>query len=261
MNRIVLQLLFVTALCVLTILATEPTQCSLTVGADEKQPVTVQCPLTEQNIVWKKDGVVISAGDKKYSMDANNRTLTIVKIDKVYSGEFVCSTGDNKTETLTVCVSPHVEQYDKPKNVIEGDPFQTDCNAWGYPEVTVVWTSDKNFTGAEDRVVYKNGSTINSVLRIDNVKYEDSGFYTCTVRNNLGATANATIQVNVKDKLAALWPFLGICAEVAILCVIIFFYERRRAKILEKEAAQADEAERMTANNDAKVSDDVRHRK
>jgi len=261
MHRIVSQLLFLTALCLLTSVATDTAPCTLTVSADSKQPVTIQCPLMEQDIKWRKGGIVISADDKKYSIDAVNRTLTIVKIDKMYSGEFVCSTNDDEAETLTVCVFPHVEQYDKPKNVIEGDPFQTDCLAWGYPEVTVQWTNDKNFTGAEDRVGYKNGSTINSVLRIDRVKYEDSGFYTCTARNGFGAAANATIQVNVKDKLAALWPFLGICAEVAILCIIIFFYERRRAKILEKEAAQADEADRMTANNDAKVSDDVRHRK
>lgn len=31
-------------------------------------------------------------------------------------------------------------------------------------------------------------------------------------------------------KLAALWPFLGICAEVIILCGIILVYEKRRNK-------------------------------
>jgi hypothetical protein len=32
------------------------------------------------------------------------------------------------------------------------------------------------------------------------------------------------------DKLAALWPFLGIVAEVVILCTIIFIYEKKRNK-------------------------------
>jgi len=31
-------------------------------------------------------------------------------------------------------------------------------------------------------------------------------------------------------KYAALWPFLGICAEVLILCLIILIYEKRRNK-------------------------------
>lgn len=36
--------------------------------------------------------------------------------------------------------------------------------------------------------------------------------------------------LRVKDKLAALWPFLGICAEVFVLCTIILIYEKRRNK-------------------------------
>lgn len=32
------------------------------------------------------------------------------------------------------------------------------------------------------------------------------------------------------DKMAAFWPFLGICAEVIILCLIIFVYENKRYK-------------------------------
>ena len=43
------------------------------------------------------------------------------------------------------------------------------------------------------------------------------------------------------DKLAALWPFLGICAEVIILCAIILFYERMRAKKMHDEDME-DEA-------------------
>ena len=50
--------------------------------------------------------------------------------------------------------------------------------------------------------------------------------------------------VALTDKLAALWPFLGICAEVAILCIIIFLYEKRRAKRLEKEV-QSEETDHM----------------
>jgi hypothetical protein len=41
----------------------------------------------------------------------------------------------------------------------------------------------------------------------------------------------------ISDKLAALWPFLGIVAEVIVLCVIILVYEKRRSKKLEEEDA------------------------
>lgn len=32
------------------------------------------------------------------------------------------------------------------------------------------------------------------------------------------------------DKYAALWPFLGICAEVFVLCAVILVYEKKRNK-------------------------------
>jgi hypothetical protein len=44
----------------------------------------------------------------------------------------------------------------------------------------------------------------------------------------------------VKDKFAALWPFLGICAEVFILCAIILIYEKRRNKT-EQEDSDTDQ--------------------
>lgn len=42
--------------------------------------------------------------------------------------------------------------------------------------------------------------------------------------------ANSTSYLRIKDKLAALWPFLGIVAEVFVLCAIILIYEKRRNK-------------------------------
>jgi len=39
--------------------------------------------------------------------------------------------------------------------------------------------------------------------------------------------------LRVKDPLAAVWPFCGIVAEVIVLCLIIFFCERRKSE--EKE--------------------------
>jgi len=44
----------------------------------------------------------------------------------------------------------------------------------------------------------------------------------------------------VTDKFASLLPFLGICAEVVILCIIIFLYERKQTKLLKKEAVKEE---------------------
>lgn len=45
--------------------------------------------------------------------------------------------------------------------------------------------------------------------------------------NEIG-TAIDTIHLRVRSRWAALWPFLGIVAEVIILVTIIFIYEKRR---------------------------------
>jgi len=35
----------------------------------------------------------------------------------------------------------------------------------------------------------------------------------------------------VVDKLAPLWPFIGICVEIVVLIVIILIYEKRKPKL------------------------------
>lgn len=47
--------------------------------------------------------------------------------------------------------------------------------------------------------------------------------------------------VLVTDKYAALWPFLGICAEVFVLCAIILIYEKKRNKT-ELEESDTDQS-------------------
>lgn len=71
------------------------------------------------------------------------------------------------------------------------------------------------------------------ILRIDEATMEDRNTYTCVASisfNEITSEHEKSTFVRVKDKLAALWPFLGICAEVVVLCTIILIYEKKRNK-------------------------------
>lgn len=65
-------------------------------------------------------------------------------------------------------------------------------------------------------------------LRISQLGIEqDQGEYFCNATNEIGARVE-TIHLRVRGRYAAVWPFLGIVAEVIVLVAIIFIYEKRR---------------------------------
>jgi len=39
------------------------------------------------------------------------------------------------------------------------------------------------------------------------------------------------VLADIVDKLAPLWPFIGICVEIVVLVVIIIIYEKRKPKL------------------------------
>jgi hypothetical protein len=222
--------------------------------------LALNCTLGSE-VKWLKGTVELKTDDKK-KVKVNKELLEIVPSEE-YSGEFQCAAiNSNDTEIYYVYVAPYVKKFEKPKNVIEGDPFQLECVAWGLPAVTVTWSQGETPIEADGvRVVLKNSTYAeNATLRVEKAEFTDEAIYTCFVINEYG-NMSTSIQIRVKDKLAALWPFLGICAEVIILCAIIFIYEKRRNnKNLDDDEPHAEETEHMNADGKA-GNDDVRQRK
>lgn len=69
------------------------------------------------------------------------------------------------------------------------------------------------------------------------------------------------INVRVKDKYAALYPFVGIVAEVIVLCLIIFICEKRRASKEVVEDEEEEEFNGAAGGSGAAANSNVRHRR
>ncbi|CAF2838643.1 unnamed protein product [Rotaria sp. Silwood2] len=79
-------------------------------------------------------------------------------------------------------------------------------------------------------------------LTIDQIEKSHNGYYRCTVND-----VSSTILLRVKDRLAALWPFLGIVGVVIVLVIIILISEKRERST--RQAATTDDEENDHAND------------
>jgi len=235
-------------------------------------------------VKWIFNGTDITTRNefaKDFTVFEANKTLRLLKVGPTTVGlPYVCRY-ENGTDitTFDIKVRPYVKAFDKPKNVINGDPLSLECIAWGIPSPVITWYNNNSVRlvpDGTDKIILKNNSATtmmplrfpvldNATVRMAMVTYADGGNYRCIASSVIGGEkyeTNVTVAVQIKDKYAALWPFLGICVEVTILCVIILIYERRRAKQIAEEERQ-EEAERLNAPSDTKapISDEVRQRK
>ncbi|KAK3727458.1 hypothetical protein RRG08_058875 [Elysia crispata] len=186
---------------------------------------------------WLKNNKNLEEGEK-YKMHANG-SLSILKLDRDDAGDYMAryNLTDQENKTYDCVVSykagPLVLDMAKSINKDEGESVDIKCEVKGWPHPKVTWLkNDKVLRQQKDKITFSSHNEVTDAkLTISNLKYEDEGMYTCNAYSvEFNETNEKSIKLRVKDKLAWLWPFLGIIAQIIVLVLLIVAFEKFKKK-------------------------------
>lgn len=236
---------------------------------------------------------VIQVEEGRITIDAEEKELVITNVQKSDMGKYQCKMGDDKiikaweVTDLTFRIRPMKKSYSLSIGEKTTEDMMT-CAIKGDADVVFIWyerPEGESNTSTNKKICKNDACEVSrysvvlsneakaSTLMIDNVNTTDRKTYTCRVlkqgemeSDDIASEActksvpcfETHTLLRVKDPLAAVWPFIGIVIEVVLLCIIIFFCERRRDS---KEAEEMDEDEGYNGNNATTSNSNIRQRK
>lgn len=183
---------------------------------------------------------------EKVIFDRGTMTLVDLRRPEI-SADYVCKHKSSGEELKFVKqIEPFMMVPDKKSRTItEGGSVTFDCVILYGNETSIEWTWTRNGTEIEpDNLINITSDQKETLLTISKVDESHKGFIQCNAKNEFGSYSNE-FNLRVKNSLTALWPFLGIVAEVLILCVIILIYEKKCNKKPEESKEDNEQSENL----------------
>ncbi|KAJ8933444.1 hypothetical protein NQ314_014001, partial [Rhamnusium bicolor] len=191
-----------------------------------------------------------SRAKAKWDQTKKLNELTVDKATDGDAGDYSCVILDDKAkeQARAEITAARIIAVKLPTNinVVEEEKLRVECKVVGNARLHWLFQNE-TYTVSRDRVRLENYTDDdrlieNGVFIIDKILKEDRGNVSCVgidIYNNI--TEQDDCMIRIRDKYAALWPFLGICAEVIVLCAIIIIYEKKRNKT-ELEESDTDQS-------------------
>ncbi|EOB03506.1 Follistatin-related protein 5, partial [Anas platyrhynchos] len=179
-------------------------------------------------IIWKRNNVILNNLDLEDINDfGDDGSLYITKVTTTHMGNYTCyADGYDKlfqTHILQVNVPPVIRVYPESQAREPGVTASLRCHAEGIPNPQLGWLKngiDITPKLSKQLTLQANGSEVH----ISNVRYEDTGAYTCIAKNEAGVDEDISslfVEDSARKTLAnILWREQGTNINV----FFIFFY-------------------------------------
>lgn len=171
---------------------------------------------------------VVEAEDLKIECKVTNRTSEIdIKNDVLIKWYMYNFTGDESTYIAHIGNCSEDQQAKLNWHEVIVDKGTTEHLFWIHATFDIIFLGE----GEPHINMIESFDMLNKVLKIEDAnRTTDRRAFKCVAyhREARGNCSESAFFVRVRDKYAALWPFLGIVSEVVVICLIIFICERRR---------------------------------
>ncbi|XP_069055298.1 follistatin-related protein 4 isoform X1 [Pleurodeles waltl] len=141
-------------------------------------------------IIWQRNGVTLNFLDLEDINDfGEDDSLYITKVTTIHMGNYTCHAYGYEdlyqTHILQVNVPPVIRVYPETQAQEPGVSASLKCHAEGIPSPKITWL--KNGIDIIPKLSKQLTLLANaSELHISNVRYEDTGAYTCIAKNEVG---------------------------------------------------------------------------